>query len=461
VVRSRIQVAALAGASIGGLEATASFVVFPEIRDTIAGGNGSAASWTLTIAGIVGAAVLLQAGRLADRFGHERLFRTGVTGFTVFSVVAASSPTLLVLIAARAAQALSLAVMSPSSLALILRDVPRGQHSRTIGLWGAITAIAGVVGAPLAGVLVGLGSWRASFVVFALLAGAIAAMAWSAPHEQRTRVKGPPIDVFGAGTIVVGLGLLVLVLVEGNDWGWLSPRTLIVALVAVGLIGVAVRRSMGQADPVIPLDLLRDRNMAMACGLSLTTAIGFFAHWLVVLSLLTDLWDLSLLWAALAASVMPLTMAILAVPAGRAIDRFDFRNVMMPGAITYAVLFSIPALLLDESRNWWVLMPALIGAGIGMGLVWPPLTGAGTSHVQPERLATATALIHTFQRIGGSLGSAIAVAWIASGTPGAVATYRDPIWMLVIVGVIAAIGSSMLRRDNVTADQEAHPTHTF
>lgn len=447
MARSRIQLAALAGASIGGLEATASFVVFPEIRDTIGGGDGAAASWTLTVSGIVGAAVLLQAGRLADRFGHERLFRAGVTGFAIFSIVAAASPTLWVLVAARAAQALSLAVMSPSSLALILRDVPRDQHSGMLGLWGSITAVAGVVGAPLAGVLVGIGSWRASFVVFALLAGVIAASAWSAPREHRVRVVGPPIDLFGASTIVLGLGLLVLVLVEGNDWGWLSTSTLMVAVGAVSLIAIAVRRSMGQVDPVIPLDLLRDRNMAMACVLSLTTAIGFFAHWLVVLTLLTELWNLSLLWAAFAASVMPLTMAILAIPAGRSIDRFDFRHVMVPGALVYAAMFTVPALLLEESRNWWVLMPALIGAGVGMGLVWPPLTSAGTSNVEPERLATATALIHTFQRIGGSLGSALAVAWIASGTPGAVATYSDPMWMLVIVGLIAAIGSSMLRRD--------------
>jgi MFS family permease len=403
----------------------------------------------LTVAGIVGAAVLLQAGRLADRFGHERLFRSGVAGFTAFSIVAATSPTLWVLVAARAAQALSLSVMSPSSVALILRDVPRDQHSRTIGLWGAITAIAGVIGAPLAGLLVGIGSWRASFIMFALLGGSIASIAWSASSAQRSPIPGPPIDLLGAATIVIGLGLLVLVLVEGNDWGWSSPRTPIVAFAAVGLIGVAVRRSMVQADPVIPLDLLRDRNMAIACTLSLTTAIGFFAHWLVVLTLLTDLWNLSLLSAALAASVMPLTMATLAVPAGRMIDRFDFRNVMVPGALVYATLFSIPAVLLEDSRNWWVLTPALIGAGVGMGAVWPPLTGAGTSNVQPDRLATATALIHTFQRIGGALGSALAVAWIASGVPGAAATHRDPIWMLVIVGVVAALGSSLLRRNSV------------
>jgi MFS family permease len=452
VRRSRIQAAALAGASIGGLEATASFVVFPEIRDTIAGGNGSAASWTLTVAGIVGAAVLLQAGRLADRFGHERLFRTGVTGFTIFSLVAAASPTLWMLIAARAAQALSLSVMSPSSFALILRGVPHDQRSRTIGLWGAITAAAGVIGAPLAGLLVGLGSWRASFIVFAILAGMIAAVAWSAPKERRTQIVGAPIDLFGAATIVVGLGLLVLVLVEGNNWGWTSSRTLLVAASALVLIGVAIQRSTGRADPVIPLDLLRERNMALACGLSLTTAIGFFAHWLVILTLLTDLWNLSLLSAALAASVMPLTMAVVAVPAGKAIDRFDFRHVMVPGALVYAMLFTVAALLLESSPHWWVLGPALIGAGIGMGSVWPPLTGAGTSRVAPERLATATALIHTFQRIGGALGSAIAVAWIAAGTPGAVATYRDPIWMLVIVGVIAALGSAMFQRDNATRE---------
>ncbi len=451
--RSRIRTAALLGASVGGLEATASFVVFPEIRDTIAGGSGAAASWTLTIAGIVGAAVLLQAGRIADRFGHERLFRTGVTGFCIASLFAAASPVLWLLIAARAAQALCLSVMSPSSLALILRDVSPRRHSRTIGLWGAVTAVAGVVGAPLAGILVDVGSWRASFVMFAALSALIAALAWSAPHTVRPRSVGPPIDFLGAVTVVVGLGLLVLVLVEGNRWGWVSARTVVAGMFAVALISAAILRSKHQDDPVIPLDLLSGRNMAVACALSVTTAIGFFAHWLVMLTLLTDLWGLSLRSAALAASIMPLTMALLAVPAGRIIDRSDFHRVMVPGAVMYAVLFALPALFLDGTRQWWLILPALIGAGIGMGTVWPPLTGAGTSNIESDRLATATALIHTCQRIGGSLGSAIAVAWIAAGEPGEVATYRDPIWLLVIVGVVAAVGSSMLRRER--------PAHTI
>ena len=155
----------------------------------------------------------------------------------------------------------------------------------------------------------------------------------------------------------------------------------------------------------------------------------------------------SLHHAALAASIMPLTMALLAVPAGRIIDGTDFYRVMVPGATVYAALFALPALFLDGSRQWWLILPALIGAGIGMGTVWPPLTGAGTSNIESGRLATATALIHTCQRIGGSLGSALAVAWIAAGVPGEVATYRNPIWLLVIVGIVAAAGSSMLRRD--------------
>ena len=445
--RPRIQTAALLGASVGGLEATASFVVFPEIRDTIAGGSGAAASCTLTVTGIVGAAVLLQAGRLADRFGHERLFRTGVTGFCAASLLAAVCPVLWSLVLARAVQALCLSVMSPSSLALILRDVPSQQHSRTIGQWGAITAVAGVVGAPLAGVLVDVESWRASFLMFAALSAVVAALAWSAPQTDRQISVGPPIDYLGAATVVLGLGLLVLVLVEGNRWGWTSTRAVVVGVCAVALIFAAIIRSKHQDDPVIPLDLLSGRNMVLACVLSVTTAIGFFAHWLVMLTLLTDLWGMSLRSAALAASIMPLTMALLAIPAGRMIDGTDFYRVMVPGAIVYSVLFSLPALFLDGSRQWWLILPALIGAGVGMGTVWPPLTGAGTSRIESSRLATATALIHTCQRLGGSLGSALAVAWIAAGVAGEVATYRNPIWLLVVVGVVAAVGSSMLRRD--------------
>ncbi len=442
---SRLRTAAMLGGGIGGFDASASFILYPEIRDTIANGDGAAASWVLTIGGIVGAAVLLQAGRLADRFGHHRLFAVGVTLFTVSCLAAAISPTLLVLVGARAVQAVGLAVMGPSSVAIIVDSSPPGTHSKSLGRWGTITAIAGVIAPPAMAVLVGIASWRGAYLSFALVGAIVAAIALPGANKVDVKPAAPNPDLLGAGCIMTGLGLLVLGLVEGNGWGWLTPRTIGVLATSVLLVGFTVVRSRTQADPVVPLDLLKRWNVSLASAVGLIAAIALYAQWVVMLSLLTELWDVSLLPAALLLSLMPGSMAVFATFAGSMIDKVGFGKVMVPGALIYSLLFLPSALGVGAEPNWFLLIPGLIGAGIGMATVWPPLTGAGTRNLPSDRLATASAVIHTFQRIGGALGSAIAVAWVAAGSPGAVATYRDPIWMLVIGGVLIATGSVAFR----------------
>ena len=184
----------------------------------------------------------------------------------------------------------------------------------------------------------------------------------SRPARAATRPVGAPPDVVGALLTIAGLGLLVLGLVEGNKWRWLSGPTI----------------------------------------------------------------------------------AVLAVFAGRLIDRIGYRRVMVPGAVIYAAAFALPLLLLTEERQWWLVIVSLIGAGIGMATVWPPLMAAATAGVPRDRVATVTATINTVQRIGGAVGSAIAVAWIAAGPSRVLATHRNPLWLLVIGGVGIALPANVL-----------------
>ena len=440
------------GGGIGGFDASASFILFPEVRDTIANGDGAAASWVLTIGGIVGAAVLLQAGRLADRFGHHRLFAAGVSIFTVSCLAAAVAPNLFILVVMRAVQAIGLAVMGPSSVAIIVDSSPEGTHSKSLGTWGAVTAIAGVIAPPTIAVLVEVGSWPAAYLSFALVGVVVAAVSLPGATTGEITPAASEPDLLGAASMMTGLGLLVLGLVEGNGWGWLTARTVGVLVSSMILVGFTVARSRTQGDPVVPLDLLKRRNVFLASIVGLVTAIAFFAHWVVMLALLTDLWGVALLPAALLLSLMPGTMALFATAAGRLIDTVGFRRVMVPGAMVYSLLFLVPVFFIGPERNWFLLVPALIGAGIGMATVWPALTGVGTQHLPSDRLATASAVIHTFLRIGGALGSAIAVAWVAAGTPGATATHRNPIWLLVVGGLLIALGSLGFREGATEVD---------
>lgn len=429
-------VAALIAGALGGYEASASFFLYPAIRDTIGNGDAAAASWVLTIAGIVGAAILLQAGRLADRFGHPRLFVVGMSGFVVASVIAALAPTLALVVVGRGLQAAAQAVMGPSGLAIIVGSAAPEQRNRAMGQWASFVGAAGVLGPVVTTRMIDLTSWRGAMLLMLPLALAAVWMArsgWSYRHAKPA--APPPLDIVGAIAVMAGLAVLVLALLKGNAWGWGSARSLGLFGAAVALLGAALLRARHHPDPALPTDLFRFRTINFASALGLIAAISFFGHWLALLGYLTSVWGYSATTAALWLTIPPGTMTVLARWAGRMIDRRGFHGVMVPAAVVYAAGFATFGLFAGPEPNRALLVVALLGAGVGMAGIWPSLVTCGTQGIPNSRLATAAALLQTMQRIGGSLGSALAVV-LVSGNGDLLDVFKRPIWMLVIGGML-------------------------
>jgi MFS family permease len=134
-------------------------VAFPEIRRTFHSADLASMSWILNAYTIVFVAVLAPAGRLGDRYGHRRIFLTGVTVFLGGSLACGMSTTFSMLVACRVLQALGAGMLMPSSLALLLAAVPADRRTRAVGMWSAVGAMAAALGPPLGGVLVGF-SWQ-------------------------------------------------------------------------------------------------------------------------------------------------------------------------------------------------------------------------------------------------------------------------------------------------------------
>lgn len=431
--------AALVSGFVSGLDATSQFFVFPEIRDTLAGGDAALASWILTVPGIVGAAILLQAGRLADRYGRNRVLIVGAGLYAVFTLVAVVAPNIEILVLARALQAAGLAALGVASVAVIVAETEPSKLAGALGLWGTITAVSGVVGPPMSAALVDAVSWRWAFgaqIPFAVLILLLALPAWGGDDAVFTSTK---VDYLGMAMAVAGLASVVLSLLEAGDWGWTSTKTLGVFALGVLLVALVALRSRGHEDPVLPLELFRSQPFSISIVIGFISAIGFYAMWLALLSWMTELWDYKVISAGLILTLMPGTMMLLSAWSGRLIDRIGFRPIMTVGALLFAAGFGLGAAALGEEPRPALMVVVAISAGIGMATVFPSTTAAGSRTLPPHRVATGTALLQTVQRMGGGLGPALVVTILESQRRGALGAHRATVLMIAGIGVAIAM----------------------
>src|SRR5215210_5184003 len=244
------------------LDVTIVNIAFPDIRASFGDSSLASLSWILNAYNIVFAALLVPAGRLADRFGRRRTFVAGLLTFLAASVAAGLAPSVEVLVGARVVQAAGAAPLVPTSLALLLPEFPLSQRATATGIWGATGAIAAALGPSLGGALVDTAGWR--WVFFVNLAIGLPALipARRLLREAREPSPGPLPDGVGAGLLVAAVALLSLGIVKGEDWGWGSGRVagaLAAGVVLLVLFGV---RSSRHPAPVVEPALFRVRSFA-------------------------------------------------------------------------------------------------------------------------------------------------------------------------------------------------------
>jgi EmrB/QacA subfamily drug resistance transporter len=384
-------------------------IAFPGIERDFHGASVSSVSWVLNVYAIVLAALMVSAGRLADRHGRRRLFLAGLAIFVLGSAGCGAAASLAALVAARVVQALGAALLLPTSLALLLPEFEPAERPTAIGIWAAIGGLAAACGPPLGGVLV-QASWR--LVFFVNLPVGLVALVCGARllRESRDEAQERP-DLLGSGLIAVAIGVLALALVQAPSWGWASARTLIALAAAGGGLAVFWRRCLTHRSPVIDPAMLRVRAFATANAASLFFSAAFSAFLLGNVLFLTSIWHDSVLAAGLSIAPGPAMATILAASSGRYINRFGQR-----------ALASLGIALFGLGNLWWrlrighapdyagELLPGLILTGAGVGLTLPSLASAASSALPPARFATGSAVFTMVRQIGFVLGISILVA---------------------------------------------------
>jgi EmrB/QacA subfamily drug resistance transporter len=392
-------------------------IAFPDLAKSFDGASLPSLSWVLNAYAIVFAALLVPAGRIADRVGRKRVFVTGLLTFSAASALCALSPSIPFLVAARVLQAAGGAMMIPTTLGLILPAFPVEQRAFAIGIWSAISGVAAALGPPVGGLLVQL-SWHWIFFVNVPIGLIAAIVAVRVLDEVREPEDGRP-DLLGAAMLALGIGLLTLGIVKGPDWGWGDPRDLAAFAGALAMIAGFLLRSARHQAPVIELPLLRVRSFALANLATLVFFAGFGSMLLSGVLLLTEVWGYSALEAGFALSPGPLMAATFAIPSGRLGGRIGQRPVAVTGGLVFAASFAyILASVGPEPEYASTFLPGFMLCGVGVGMALGTLPAAAAAELPASRFATGTAVFGMARQLGSAIGVAVLIALLNDSTGG-------------------------------------------
>jgi len=393
------------------LDSTIVAVANPTIRDKLGTGYDTVI-WVTSAYLLAFAVPLLVAGRLGDRFGPKNLYLAGLAIFTAASLWCGLSGTIAMLIAARVVQGIGAGLLTPQTLSVITRIFPPERRGMAMSVWGATAGVATLVGPLAGGVLVDTLGWAWIFFVnvpIGIIGLGLAV--WLLPilptHKHR-------FDLVGTGLSGLAMFLIVFALQEGQSGGW-APWIWAVFVAGVGFMTAFVYwQSISPGEPLIPLDIFRDRAFSLANFAGVVIGFAATAMVLPLMFYAQGVCGLSPTRSALLTAPMAITSGLLAPLVGKIVDRSHPRPVVGFGFSVLAIGLTWLSIVMTPSAPIWQLVLPFIALGVGMAFIWSPLAATATRNL-PLRLAGAGSGVYNATRqVGAVLGSAGMASFMTS-----------------------------------------------
>ena len=365
--------------------------------------------WVVTIYLLGLSALLLGFGRLGDLRGHKIIYLLGFGVFVGSSMLCGMAPDVLTLVVFRGLQAIGAAMLAANSPAILTKSFPSSQRGQALGLQATMTYLGLTVGPSFGGWLASVAGWRAVFYIN-LPVGLVAI--WLSLRSIPVDTVRKPEERFdwqGAIVFMLGLSALLLGLNQGHNWGWTSAPILGLLAGAVVLLGAFVTIETRVQNPMLDLDMFRQKRFSLTASSAVFNYIGVYSIIFLMPFLLIQGRGLSSAEAGLILTAQPIVMAIIAPLSGTLSDRWGTR---LPAVVGMAVL-SVGLFLLSlvrEDTNISMIIVALGVVGFGTGTFISPNNSALMGSAPRHRQGIAAGILATARNFGMVLGVGISGA---------------------------------------------------
>jgi len=440
------------------LDTTIVNVALPSIREDL-GFSQTSLAWVVNAYLLTFGGFLLLGGRLGDLFGHRRLFLIGIGFFTAASLACGFASTQGLLVAARAIQGLGGAVVSAVAFSLIMvMFTEPAERAKAMGVFGFVIAGGGSLGVLLGGILTNSLDWHWIFLVNIPIGVVVLALSLRLlPSDRETDAAGR-LDVAGAVTVTASLMLAVYAIVNGNDVGWLTARTLGLLAAAAALLAIFLATEARVSSPLMPLGLFRLRNVATANVVGVLWAAAMFAWFFLSALYLQLVLGYSPLQVGLAFLPGNLIMGAFSVGlSAKLVMRFGIKVPLSTGLLLGAVGLVLFARAPADGSFVVDVLPSMLLLGVGAGMAFNPMLLAAMSDVDPSESGLASGVVNTSFMMGGALGLAVLASLAAARTDslrasgdGALVALTGGYHVAFLVGALfavaaAGVGAALLR----------------
>lgn len=376
--------------------------------------------WVVTAYALTFGGFLLLGGRAADLFGRKRTLLTGMIGFTAVSFIIGVNHSSTLLIALRALQGLAAAFMSPAALSIVLVTFRDGsERNKALAYWSLVAAGGAAFGLLLGGLLTQYFGWRWNFFINVPIGIIMATLIARVIPEHEREEQQSSLDLPGAILVTTSLILQVYAFSQATTWGWLSERTIgVLGTALVLLIGFVINESR-VSRPLMPLSILRIRNVLGANVIMASVYATLLASFFLLTLYIQSVMHYSPVLTGVSFLPFPITIAFMSTRMPKLVARYGFKRFLVIGPLLVAAGMFTFSLLHASSSYWLGILPGAIITPLGMGMTFMPLIAAATSGVPAHQSGIASGLITTSQQMGGALGLAILSGIAASATTSA------------------------------------------
>ncbi len=395
------------------LDSTIANVALPHMQGSFSVAQDEV-TWVLTSYIVAAAIATPLTGWLATAYGTKRLLLGSMAGFTVASVFCGLAGSIFQMVVYRFAQGVCGAALVPLAQTMLLNIYPREKAGSAMAIWGAGVMLGPIIGPTLGGWLTDTYNWRWVFYINVPIGIAAFACLWIFARETPQHRRS--FDFFGFAMLSIAVGALQLMLDRGEYKDWLASTEIRVELgVALAAFWVFIVHSASWPSPFVHLVLFKDRNFASGNIIMFLVSVVILASTALLPTLLQVVLNYPVVTAGFLMTPRGVGTVLSMLLVGKVTNRVDARLLMLAGFIISAYSFWLPGGWAIE-MGWGPVAISGFGQGVGLGLIFVPLSLSTFGTLAPQYRNEATALFSLIRNVGGSIGISIAENYLARST---------------------------------------------